>query len=176
MKYTLIIRRAAAYMTDSVLVYLVFVFATQTLLFVPLRILLFGSDDFFKLGWFAEGYTLLTISIPTWLYFTLCEISPWQATAGKKLFKLKTMDVDSQRRLTFRQAFLRTIIKLLPWEVAHLTNNLPTPMWYDPNPGFRFGFVLVPFLVTVYLLLVITTKKQQGLHDLAVNSVVACSD
>jgi hypothetical protein len=172
MKYTFIIRRCAAYLIDCALIYLFFVFIAQTLLFVPLRSLLFGADDWFRLGWYAEFYSLLTISAPTWLYFTLCEISPWQTIAEKKLLKLKTFDVDNRRRLTFRRAFLRTIVKPLPWEIAHLTNNLPTPMWYDQNPGFRFGFVLVPILIMVYLLLVLVSNKRQGPHDLVANSVV----
>lgn len=173
MKYTDIIRRAIAYLIDSLFVYVVFVVITQTFFFVPIRHLIIGSDDWFRSGWNAEVYTLITMSLPTWLYFTLFEASAWQATIGKRLLKLKTLDSMSGNRVTLFQAIVRMLIKLAPWEIAHLTNNLPIPMWYDPNPGFRIGFILVPVLITLSVISALVTQKRQSIHDLIAKTVVA---
>lgn len=78
-------------------------------------------------------------------------------------------------RITYPQAFTQTIIKLLPWEIAHLTNNIPTPMWYDPDAGLRFGFLVVPLLVVIYLVQVVFNKNGRGIHDLIAKTVVVCS-
>ena len=151
-KIWIIIWRSIAYLIDSLIVFVVFVLVTQTFFFVPVRHWIIGSEDWFRSGWNTEVYTLLTISLPVWLYFALFEISAWQATPGKRLLRLKTLDITTRNRISFPQAVVRTLLKLLPWEIAHLTNNLPTPMWYDPNPGFRVGFMVVPMLVVIYVI------------------------
>jgi uncharacterized RDD family membrane protein YckC len=117
----------------------------------------------------------LTISLPIWLYFSFSEISAHQATLGKRLLKLKTLDRDSGKKVIFGQAILRTVVKLAPWEIAHLTNNLPIPMWYDPNPGFRIGFVMILLLITLYIILVFVNREEQSLHDLVAGTRVVRS-
>ena len=165
-------RRALAFLVDGLIAYVVFVIVAQRLLFVPVRHLIFGADDWLRLGWNSELYTLLTISLPTWLYFALFERSSWQATPGKRLLKLKTLDQASGGRIGWLQATLRTLIKLMPWEIAHLTNSLPTPLWYDPDPGFRIGFLVAPLLIIIFVVVVAVTRKRQGLHDLVAKTVV----
>ncbi|MFO7583445.1 MAG: RDD family protein [Anaerolineales bacterium] len=172
MKTAPIPRRILAYLIDSLLAFLVFVLAAQLLFFVPLRHLVIGSEDWFRSGWNTQIYTLLTMSLPTWLYFALSEISPWGATLGKRLLKLKTVTKATQGKMTLLQSLARTLVKLLPWEVAHLANNLPMPMWYDPDPGFRIAFLIAPLLLSGYIALAFLTKEQQSLHDLAARTVV----
>ena len=175
MKTASILRRILAYLIDSLFAFLVFVVAAQLLVFVPLRPLLIGSEDWFRSGWNAQVYTLLTMSLPTWLYFALSEISPWGATLGKRLLKLRTVTKAAQGKISLLQSLARAMVKLLPWEVAHLANNLPVPMWYDPDPGFRLAFLLSPLLVSVYIALAFLTKERQSLHDLAAKTVVISS-
>ena len=165
-------RRILAYLIDSLAVFLIFVLGLQYALFVPLRHLVIGSEAWFLPGWHTELYTLLTISLPTWLYFIFMEISPWKATLGKRLLGLQTLGVTSKGRISLGQSILRTLIKLLPWELAHLNNNLPTPMWYTENPGFRIGFALIPGLILGYLLVAWFTPKKQAPHDLAAGTAV----
>ena len=165
-------RRLLAYLIDSIIVFVVFVIGLQYAIFIPLRSLIIGSEDWFRSGWNTEIYTLLAISLPTWLYFILSEISPWKATLGKRLLGIQTLGVISGRRMSLLQSIVRTLIKLLPWELAHATNNLPTPMWYTENPGFRVGFTLIPILVTIYLLMAQFSRRKQGPHDLAARTSV----
>jgi uncharacterized RDD family membrane protein YckC len=171
-RFNLLFRRAAAFFLDSLLIFGVVVAVAQWLIFVPLRRQILTSEDWFRSGWNTEAYTLLTISLPVWLYFILFELSAWQATPSKRLFRLRTTDLSGKTRIGLKQVILRTLLKLLPWEIAHLTNNLPVPMWYDLNPGFRLGFAIVPILIILYIILVLVTPKHQGLHDLVANTVV----
>jgi len=161
-----------AYLIDCLLVFAILVTALQLIIFVPIRHIFIESENWFKLGWNTEAYTLLTISLPIWLYFILSEISSWQATIGKHLLKLQTVDLTTKNKISLQQAVIRTAVKLLPWEIAHFTNNVPTPMWYDPNPTFRFGFVIVPLLVILYIVLASVTQNRQSLHDLIARTVV----
>ena len=172
MKTATIFRRLVAYLIDIMVVFLLLVSLLQLAVFVPLRHFVIGSEDWFRSGWHTEAYTWLTISLPVWLYFILFEISPWKATPGKRLLRLQTVDVSSGGRIGFFRSLLRTAIKLLPWELAHFTNNIPIPMWYDPHPAFRIGFAVVPLLVLTYLLVARLTPHRQAPHDLAAGTVV----
>ena len=172
MKYASIFRRIFAYLIDCLLVFLVFVTVSQLAFFVPLRHFVIGSEEWFKSGWHTEVYTFLTISLPVWLYFILFESSPWKATLGKRLLKLQTVDSKTGDRISLPQAILRTFIMMLPWELAHFTNNIPTPMWYTSNPGFRLGFAIIPLLVLVYIAVTQFTRRKQSLHDLVAKTVV----
>jgi uncharacterized RDD family membrane protein YckC len=164
MKDAYMARRGMAYLSDCILVFAFYVL-TQRAIFLPLRRFAFGSDEWFASGMMSELYTLLTISLPIWLYFTLTEVSRWQATLGKMWLGLQTVDAATRGQIGFWQSFLRTVIKMLPWEVAHVANNLPVPMWYDPEPGFRWGFLLSPLLLTLYIVVVVLTPQHQSVHD-----------
>ncbi len=163
--------RSIAYLIDFVIAFSFFA-VTQILVFKPLREALGIDDRWFLSGINTEFYTLLTISLPIWLYFAVCEQSRWQATAGKRLMKVKVFSATGQKPISFSVSLLRTAIKLLPWEIAHLANNFPEPLMYSSQPGFRLGFALVGVLMGLYMALVALTKKRQGLHDLLAGTVV----
>lgn len=171
MSYSYFVRRGLAYLIDCLLVFGFYVL-TQRAIFLPLRRFVFGSDEWFASGIKTELYTLLTISLPIWLYFALTEVSSWQATLGKMWLGLQTVDAATNGQIVFWQSFLRTIIKMLPWETAHLANNLPIPMRYDPEPGFRLGFILSPLLLMLYVVLAVFTSHHQSLHDLIARTLV----
>lgn len=146
----------------------------QTFLFLPLRQRLIGSDEWLMAGGVPlEIYTLLTISLPTWFYFAWSDQSNWQATVGKRVFRLIVTDIEGNR-IGFGRAMLRTVIKLLPWEISHLTVNLPTSIMYDPEPQFRIGFVVVLALLVLYPALILSTRRRQSLHDLIAKTIVLC--
>jgi uncharacterized RDD family membrane protein YckC len=144
----------------------------QTFLFLPLRQRLIGSDEWLMAGGVPlEIYTLLTISLPTWLYFAWSEQSSWQATLGKRVCHLIVTDTGGDR-IGFGRAMLRTVIKLLPWEVSHLTVNLPTSIMFDAEPKFRYGFLAVFALLVLYPTLILLTRSHQSLHDLIGKTIV----
>jgi uncharacterized RDD family membrane protein YckC len=144
----------------------------QLLVFSPLRSMIGIDEQWFHSGERTQIYTLMTISLPIWLYFALTESSPWRATVGKKLLGLCVAGAERGERIGFWRALVRTIIKLLPWEIAHLSNNLPAPMWYADDPGFRIGFVVSGVLMIVYMAMVAFAPRRRGPHDLIARTVV----
>jgi uncharacterized RDD family membrane protein YckC len=169
--YAGIVRRTGAYLIDYVVMFVAFV-VLQSFVLPPLRTWILGSDEWMKAGGFPlEAYTLLTISFPTWLYFACSEHSTRQATLGKRVFGLIVTDMRGDR-IGFGRAMLRTVIKLLPWELAHLTVNLPTSAFFEPEPQFRSGLLVVFALLVIYPALVVLTRRHQGLHDLIAKTVV----
>ena len=130
------------------------------------------TEEWFYSGMNTQVYMLLTISLPIWLYFMLTEQSAWQATLGKRVLKLKVVKDHSVERIGMMQSLMRTAIKLLPWEIAHLTNNFPEPLMYASEPAFRIGFAVVGMLMGVYMAFVLFTKRKQGLHDLVARTEV----
>lgn len=62
------------------------------------------------------------------------------------------VDVTSENRakLGFNQSLLRTIIKLLPWEIAHVGVIWPTPLYYMQNPDLRLLTVIGIVLFIIF--------------------------
>jgi uncharacterized RDD family membrane protein YckC len=170
-------RRSLAYLVDCVLIFSAYALS-QTLLNRLLR-KWSGHPGWMRNGLKLEAYTLLTISLPAWLYFSLLEHSRWQATVGGRLLGLK-VETLSGERLRFSQVLGRTLVKLLPWELAHLTVNWPTPMLINPQSGeldwsrgrYRFGFNLVYGLGLVYGLVALFSPQQRSVPDWVVGSRV----
>lgn len=172
-------RRIGAYYVDVALIVVFFV-VTQTFLRTPLRILL--GDAWMKSGLLLELYVLATVSVPAWLYFAFSDSSPRQATVGKRLWGLIVTDMAG-KRIAFSQALARTVIKLLPWELAHLIANVPTSMWIDPQSGalswdvlvspFRYSlFGIVYLLLGLYLVTMLLRTDRRSVHDLLTGTTV----
>ena len=169
--YAGILPRGLAYLIDCTMAYGAFVLL-QVFLFSPIRDALGFTEVWFHSGLNTQLYILTTISIPIWLYFILSEKSHYQATIGKRIMKIYVTDTQSAKPMSFRQSTLRTFIKLLPWELSHLTTNIPSPLWYETNPEFRIGFVAVGLLMGLYIAMVIFHKRRQGIHDLIAQTIV----
>ena len=167
----MLLRRYAAYMVDVLMGFALFV-ALQLLVFVPLRSALGIGEDWFHSGWNTQLYTLLTASLPVWAYFTLTQASAAQATLGMRFLGLQLRDLRHTSPVSLGQAFVRSLVLLLPWELAHVTNNFPIPLWFDPQPEFRLGFALVGLLGSLTLALILFRQDKRGLHDLAAGTEI----
>jgi uncharacterized RDD family membrane protein YckC len=106
-------------------------------------------------------WVLFTVSVPLWLYFILKEKSANQATIGKKIMKLKVADKNSNR-ITGKQSFIRTLVKLLPWEITHI-GLLPIYFSKDPQPGI--GLYIANALILIYIIYFIARKGSFAIHD-----------
>lgn len=167
--YASVIRRILAYAVDAILLFIAFPLILGTVL----GLIIYSTVGF---DWAQDGflfwlYVFSTVSIPFWLYYSLLESSAGQATFGMRFFGLRVTDADGNR-IGFGRAFLRTAVKLLPFEINHLVMFLPTPIWSDPNPGFRAGFVAVNALMILYLATMLLTKRRQSVHDLVAQTLV----
>jgi Predicted membrane protein/domain len=129
--------------------------------------------DRFKAGYEIELWVLATMSLPVWCYFIGMEYKKGQ-TIGKRLLKLKAAERDGSR-LTLRQAFVRTFVRLLPWELTHLIVLLPEP-WWDADPAYP-GLIYIPNgLMLIYIAVLAATGGRRTLHDAAAGSRVRDED
>lgn len=167
--YASAIRRVGAYAVDAILLFVAFptIFGAVCGFVLYLTV----GFDWMQNGFLFWLYVFSVVSIPFWLYYSLLESSARQATFGMRLFGLQVTDTYGNR-IGFGRALLRTIIKLLPFELNHLVLFLPTPIWSDPNPGFRAGFVVVNALMILYLATMFLTKRRQSVHDLIARTTV----
>jgi uncharacterized RDD family membrane protein YckC len=116
----------------------------------------------------------LTLLLPVVLYFTLQESSPRQATWGKRKAGLLVVD-EKGGQLTFGRAFVRSLLKFLPWQIAH-TSLFHWEGWpfapEEPVPMVLVGFGLVYLLVGVYIASALVSKKHSTPYNWVVGSFV----
>lgn len=104
-------RRALALLIDTVLATLLSVLIALPLGFVfGVAMAARGAGD--EVAIFGELLGNLLGMLVSWLYFTLCEASGWQATPGKRLLGLRVTDLDG-RRIGFGRANGRYWAKIL---------------------------------------------------------------
>jgi uncharacterized RDD family membrane protein YckC len=175
------VRRAAAFVIDLAVVVAAVVLLLQLVL-DPLRDT-FGPG-WMRVGWFYIGYTLLTVSLPVWLYFAGYESSDFQATLAKRWLGI---GLTSTRpgRVTFGRAFLRTIARLLPFEIAHVVTVVPANPFVDPltgmltipaldslGPSVLAGLLVSVLMLGALLFSVMLHPDGRGVHDLLAGTFV----
>ena len=176
--------RLAAFLVDILVVCAAVVVLLQVVL-DPLRTAL--GPAWARVGWFYIGYTLLTVSLPIWLYFAGYESGDQHATLGKRWLGIAVAGAGG-RPPSFGRALLRTIVKLLPFEVAHLVIAVPANPFIDPItgelilPGMQElgGTVLAGLLVSLLilgasLLSAALNPDRRALHDLLTGTWVVRS-
>ncbi|HET6553779.1 MAG TPA: RDD family protein [Dyella sp.] len=86
--------------------------------------------------------TMIAQTVLVWLYFALCESSPWQGTLGKRALGIRVTGLQGER-ISFLRATGRYFAKI------------PSAMI------FCIGFLMVAW-----------TQRRQGLHDLIAQTLV----
>lgn len=167
--YAGVVRRLGAYAIDALLLFVVFGLLLGSI---------FGLVFYFTVGfeWIRSGpllwaYVFTTMSLPFWLYYSFFESSERQATIGMRLFGLRVTGLNGER-ISFGRALLRTVAKLIPFEVNHAVMFLPVPIMTESNPEFRPGFILINVLMVVYLASAVLTRRRQSIHDLVAGTLV----
>ena len=167
--YAGVIRRLGAYAVDAVLLFVTFGLLLGSI--VGLVFHLTVGLEWMQNGRLCWAYVFTVVSLPLWLYYSLFESSARQATIGMRFVGLRVTGLHGER-ISFGRALLRTVVKLIPFEVNHAVMFLPVPMASEPNPTFRPGFILVGVLMIVYLASVILTRRKQSIHDLVAGTLV----
>lgn len=176
-----IARRLVAFLVDVVVVYVAVVVLLQMVL-DPLRDAL--GPGWVRVGWFYIGYTLLTVSLPTWLYFAGYESSQQQSTLGKQWLGIDVTGPNGGES-PFWRTLLRTVLKLLPFEIAHMAIALPANPFVSPVTG-RFtvpaledlggsvvaGILVALLLLGATLLTMALHPDRRGPHDLVAGTYV----
>ena len=111
------------------------------------------------------------ISVPSWAYFTLADASRGGATLGKRLLGLQVATTDGSR-LGVGRAFLRTAVKLIPWELTHATFFALSPQLGTINE-LQIGLLWIVYAVlAIYLVVALRNGGERSVHDLVAGTVV----
>ncbi len=104
--------------------------------------------------------TLLNFSIPAWLYFTLSDSLWGGQTLGKRWLKVWVIG-PSGAPPSVPRAVLRTAIKLLPWELAHIGGFA-----LQANPVLQWVCIgLSNLMIVVYLAAMVASHSRRSIHD-----------
>lgn len=129
-------------------------------------------------GWFldsskAHPASFLLVTLPVAAYLAISEASAAKATFGKRIMRIQVVS-NNGRRLTARASLIRTLVKLIPWELGH------SAVW-----RFRFAsgdpaqyrtanlfLVFVWILAAAYLVSMALDKRRRTPYDFAAGSWV----
>jgi len=155
------IKRIAAYLIDTVLVFLISI----ALDLLVERVLPNPHQTAF-----GELITpVISVYIVAWLYFVLSDYSAAGATVGKRLLRLRVA-TDGHGAVSLPRALARTALKLLPWELAHIFwLALEGVVGRDVRNA---GLIAANLLVVVYLAVLLLYHGRRSVHDLVVKTQV----
>jgi uncharacterized RDD family membrane protein YckC len=105
-----------------------------------------------------------TVTLPISLYFALFESSRRQGTWGKQRRGLKVIGTNGER-LTRAHSIGRTVLKFIPWELAHTCIWQVSFARQEPSPLIMPGFVLVWILIGANVVSLWISPKHQTLYD-----------
>ena len=146
--------------------------AVLFLIWLLLFLLLGSHPDY--LGIFGPVGTQIifffVLTLPVGLYLYVSESGARHATVGKRKVGLRVVGTDKQVP-SKKSILLRTIIKLLPWEIAH------TFIWQMQYVFYQFGYEadvpmwifaglsLSMLLVIFYVAMAVFSKDGRAPHD-----------
>lgn len=114
------------------------------------------------------GFLLLVLPVGLYLFFS--EASDRQATLGKRALRLRVVDARSGGRPSRARILARTVIKLLPWEIAHFAVWNIVAITAEGHSDFPIWLLVVlavaDLLPLVYLAFVVFQRDRRGPHDL----------
>ena len=162
MKYLL--KRTAAYLIDCTLCFSVIMLVVQWGVLSHTRHVIGITDAWFQNSRNMSLYVLLSISIPVWGYFTYFDSCKSRDSLGKRLLNLSVVDLQGNR-LKLRKSFIRTLLKLLPWELAHLGVIFPTPLYFEAEPNLRILTAMGMLLFIVYIASILLKRNRNSMYD-----------
>lgn len=165
-----LIRRTLAYLIDCIIAFGLVMGVIQLMILSPIRENWGIDTEWMKDPFNMHLYVLLSISIPVYLYFALQDKNT-KGTLGKRFIALQISQKDGSP-IGFAKAFLRTIIKLLPWEIAHMGVIYPQPMYYQEAGELRILSLVGLLLLLIYFLSIVFSAKSQSLYDVLLGSFV----
>jgi len=108
---------------------------------------------------------IMCFSIPFWIYSIGNDFSKSGSTIGKKIMKIHVVTLEKER-LRLHQAIFRTMIKLIPWEMVHISFFGLSEGWGTFSIVQMISVVITYALIFFYITIMIKTKGVKGIHDL----------
>lgn len=138
--------------------------------------------DWLKLGTAgAQLLGFLLLVLPVGGYLFVGEASVRQATVGKRVLGLRVVNAVEGGRPSRTSILVRTVVKLLPWEIAHFAvwniaaitaaGDSASSLWAFP-PWLVVTVVAANVLPLIYLAIVLLQKDGRGPHDLVAGTRV----
>lgn len=121
------------------------------------------------------GVLLLNFSIPVWAYFCLSDASARGATPGKRILRIRVVRGAGQTLGTGR-ALARTAIKLLPWELVHISAFALSHDLDAFSILQMVGLATANLLMLVYLWLAFSSRGRRSVHDISVGTEITRVD
>ncbi len=115
---------------------------------------------------------ILSFSVPVWIYFIAFDSSPRRGTPGKRIFKLRVVADSDGGRVPLPRIVLRTLLKLAPWEVVHVSVFALSESMASLTTQQAVGLVLGNTLAVGYLVIAVATRGRRSLHDFAAGTAV----
>lgn len=163
MRAVLFWRRVAAYLLDILILFAVL-----------------GPAGFLVQRWFGvlprtgpEIWLALVVnfSLPVWVYFTVADAARGGATVGKFATGVRVVRTTGAR-VDWWRALLRTAVKLLPWELAHLAAFGLAGAGSELQPVQAGGLVVANLLALAYLGLAARTEGRRTVADFVAGTEV----
>lgn len=170
MKY--FIERTLAYFIDCFIAFAVVMLIIQWAILSHLRESFGITDIWFQSSINMQLYVLTSISIPVWIYFAYFDSKKSKGTFGKRIFKLEVKDNKNQK-ISFGKSLCRTILKLLPWEIAHIGVIFPTPIYYENEPAVRILSYVGLLLFAIYVISIWTDSRKRTIYDKVMGTIVS---
>jgi uncharacterized RDD family membrane protein YckC len=114
---------------------------------------------------------LWNFSLPVWLYFTAGDASARGQTIAKRLLRIQVTRLDGGR-LSWARGLGRTAVRLLPWELTHVSAFALSDDLAVLAPWQGAGLVVVNVLLVAYLAVAVVTRGRRSVHDLAAGTAV----
>jgi uncharacterized RDD family membrane protein YckC len=135
-----------------------------------------GFAGLFRRPATADAAQFATGVLPVAVYLAVGEAGAAQATPGKRAAGLAVVGPDGTRPGR-RRILLRTAVKLLPWQVAHLAITRAAGAGVARSPKLAgAGFGLALSLAGASVALARTRPDGRALHDLAAGTRVVATD
>jgi len=166
--------RVVAFALDYLLICLYLIILAAITMMVTSKLDSDAWTRFFSDPIRADIVAFLVTVLPVAAYFSITESSIAQASWGKRKRRLRVESTDGTR-LSLRAAMVRSLLKLIPWQIAH-TSLFNIPGWPTNTgspPGWVVvGLVLVWVIVAMYAFSVVFQPSHQSIYDRLVGARV----
>lgn len=152
----LLLRRIAAYLLDILLLFAVLAPLGQVILRLLGRTPSSSPEIALTILW--------NFSLPVWLYFAAGDCSAGGATLGKRLLRIQVR-TERGEQVRLGRALARTAVKLLPWELTHISAFALSADLTALGPLQVAGIALANLLALSYLVVAIATGGRRSVHD-----------